>query len=1053
MRLTLLLLTTLLLNSFGIRAQIAGNDRPNVILMVLDDLNDWVGFLEGHPQTITPHMDKLAQRGTVFSNAYCTVPQCAPSRASFLTGKDPSYANLYLGNDVDKADFRGNFDSLVYTIPEILKDTGNYFTVVSNKIFHGKNMFPGVTDIDFDTSSVDACEKKKSWSKITDLSSGVEPSPTPFNSQSVGFGFDWGFYSDSLERKGIDYRGVDSALEFLRSYFGNPSRFCDHPFFLALGINKPHTPFDLPNRFKPEYYNQDYYQFPYQVPYNIPYNQMPPNGVVMPPQPPQGNWADYDSLPFIGKIMSTDYNKNLHQQFIEWPNTLSAGLPLVETGLDTAARLNILSEAHRANSILGYLSAIRYADDQVGRVMQALETRSDVFNNTVIILISDHGYSLGQKRHWKKVGLWETDIHVPMVIVDPRKTGNKVCHRTVSLLDLFPTILELTGIEEPTFADGSRYLDGESLVPLIDNPNMTWERPALTGVTLPNSYSDAGCNNHYSVRTEEFHYIRYRTNGAADSVSSCDFENSRIQEELYHIGLNREIDPHEWNNLGNDPAYRDLMDYLNQWTPEGPLFKQKASAVNISYDNIPCLLGKTDTVAFTASLITENGISIDPDTSGFIFSWNSELLIDTVYASSFTWADSLIDSTAFADNEFAILNLVARDTATGIMYNNLIRLSLNNQSIPSANFDLTVNGITLTIENYIDTGFYNSVLWEYEDGFKNTDIIPGNHNFGMPDTFSVIHSLFYGNDPLNQCSASNTFEISIDTSAFDSLCLSPQLVSLIDRSANRMKIEWQDVYGSIQYKRRYRDIIKNGVWKYNVGIIAPFSEISSLKPNTQYEIQVQAVCDASGIDTSDWSYPIRPTTLPCEPPRNISIFDITATTATISWQKSMEEPIASQLIYKAEVGGPPVFNPSQTTDTLTLTGLVPAAGYLFKMRSTCAQIGGSLTVNGGLSELFTFNTLDTVSLRLSPHDPGAIQVMPNPAFGYANFQFESNQAGNATMLIINETGSIVHSESLNLSLGLQTVGVDVSKLVAGHYLVHVNQADQNYSSKLIVIDY
>ena len=167
----------------------------------------------------------------------------------------------------------------------------------------------------------------------------------------------------------------------------------------------------------------------------------------------------------------------------------------------------------------------------VGRVLDALENGPHK-ENTIIVLWTDHGWSLGEKQHWRKHALWEVTTKTTLVIAGPEDVGkNQLCKKPVSLVDLYPTLLDLCGLPS---RDG---LDGKSLVPLLKSPEMEWERPVL--MTF-------GYENH-AIRTDRWRYIRYNDGG----------------EELY----DHDSDPNEWKNLASNAEYRPLMDMLKRSLP------------------------------------------------------------------------------------------------------------------------------------------------------------------------------------------------------------------------------------------------------------------------------------------------------------------------------------------------------------------------------------------------------------------------------------------------------------------------------------------------------
>jgi arylsulfatase A-like enzyme len=168
----------------------------------------------------------------------------------------------------------------------------------------------------------------------------------------------------------------------------------------------------------------------------------------------------------------------------------------------------------------------------VGRVLEALD-ESPYAEDTIIVLWSDHGLHLGEKLHWRKSTLWEESTHVPLIVVAPGVThAGGVCSRSVSLMDVYPTLIDLCGLG-PVSA-----LEGKSLVALLKDPKASWDQPALT---------TSGYLNH-ALRSERWRYIRY-ANGS---------------EELY----DHHKDPLEWTNLAEDPDYRIVKEELAQWLPQ-----------------------------------------------------------------------------------------------------------------------------------------------------------------------------------------------------------------------------------------------------------------------------------------------------------------------------------------------------------------------------------------------------------------------------------------------------------------------------------------------------
>jgi arylsulfatase A-like enzyme len=207
---------------------------------------------------------------------------------------------------------------------------------------------------------------------------------------------------------------------------------------------------------------------------------------------------------------------------------------------DVPAIAKVLAEENSFNSIVehnqwkqaiqGYLASASYADAQVGRVLDALNA-SPYKDNTIVVLISDHGFHIGEKQHWQKGTLWEEATHALMMFRVPGLTKpGHVCERTVTLLDLYPTLVELAGLPKPS------HLDGHSLVPLLKDAHAPWSFAALSAY-----------QSNMSVRTDEFRLIRYKDGTI----------------ELY----DKAKDPQEWVNQANKPEYAETQRKLASLLP------------------------------------------------------------------------------------------------------------------------------------------------------------------------------------------------------------------------------------------------------------------------------------------------------------------------------------------------------------------------------------------------------------------------------------------------------------------------------------------------------
>ncbi len=431
----------------------SSKDRPNVLFMAIDDLNDWVGCLGGHPDIKTPNLDRLAGRGVLFTNAHCSAPACNPSRASLMTGILPSTSGVYHNPDPWR---ESPVLKNAVTIPQHFMAHG-YSAVGGGKIYHGG--FP-------DPPSWQDYFPSQQKNKPDD----PEPANRPVNGIPNTAHFDWGPVDVPDEAMG-DRKVAAWAIKQLQKKH-------DKPFFLGCGFFRPHLPWYVPTKY---------------------FDMYPPDKITL----PHVNEDDLDDVPPIGRKMAKPEGD--HKKVVEYNQWRKA--------------------------VQGYLASISFVDTCVGRVIDALDG-SAYADNTIVILWSDHGWHLGEKLHWRKFSLWEEATHNVLMVVAPGVTRpGQRCSRPVTMLDIYPTLIELCNLAP------KKELQGRSFLPLLKNPQAEWDRPALT---------THGRDNH-SMRSERFRYIRY----------------SDGTEELY----DHEQDELEWTNLASDPNYAEVKKQLAKWLP------------------------------------------------------------------------------------------------------------------------------------------------------------------------------------------------------------------------------------------------------------------------------------------------------------------------------------------------------------------------------------------------------------------------------------------------------------------------------------------------------
>lgn len=449
---------------FSLKPASGQNEKPNVLLISIDDLNDWVGHLDGHPKVQTPHMDRLAASGVAFTNAHVQAPICNPSRTSFLTGLRPGTTGVYaLGPWI--RDVKGYED--VVTLPQYFEKNG-YVTMSTGKTYH--DAFPPEED------RRDGPEFTR-WG----FHGGFYPRPEePFVKATGHPLVDWGIFPEK-DTQQDDWKVTDWAIEQLK----NPPK--DKPFFLAVGIRHPHVPLFASQKWFDLYPEDDYLL-------------------------PVVRGDDRDDIPPFAWYLHWD----LPEPRLAWLQMHNEWKPKVRA----------------------YLASVSFADMLVGRLLDVLEQQG-LADNTIVVLLSDHGYHLGTKNITGKNTLWHETTRVPFIFSGPGVTETgKTSDAPVELLDLFPTLTDLAGLPE------KQGLEGHSLAPLLKDVNHKRPWPAIC---------THGPDNNVVI-TEQWRFIQYA-------------DGSR---ELY----NRKTDPYEWNNLagveGYEPVIEELADFLPKRAAPAP---------------------------------------------------------------------------------------------------------------------------------------------------------------------------------------------------------------------------------------------------------------------------------------------------------------------------------------------------------------------------------------------------------------------------------------------------------------------------------------------------
>ena len=525
-------------------------DRPNVLFIICDDLNDYIQGFGGHPQAKTPHMARLARSGVSFTQAHCNIPICGPSRASLFSGIYPHNSGCFgftkwdgyeiLKNSRTIMDhFRANGYQTLGTGKLMHQMVRNEWDAFGNPSDYGPFVYDGKEKIAHPTVPAPYREigaVDGSFGPLVNLTEIKSPGGKPLAWQTGGWGrqrelkihsqTDRDMTADELNGKWA----VDQLKAFTKQNGGKP-------FFMGVGFIRPHTPLIVPKKF---------------------FDMFPLQNIELP------NIRIEDVLDTHAKSV----------------RAIPGGSePTASRTEDMGSRLfRLLVESYEDKEsalrhfIQAYLASIAAVDEQIGRLLDVIDN-SPLKENTIIILTSDHGWGMGEKDYLYKNSLWQESTRVPLILRAPgigKPSG--VVTRPVSLIDIYPTLIDLCALDNKTMKnDKGHPLDGHSLKPLLEKPaEGKWSGPdsALTALyKWRMKYNPS--QESYSLRADHWRYIRY--------------ENGK--EELYATSE----DPHEWVNLAENPSYSQTLISMRKQllkrvpTPESnippqPAFKPKVIA-------------------------------------------------------------------------------------------------------------------------------------------------------------------------------------------------------------------------------------------------------------------------------------------------------------------------------------------------------------------------------------------------------------------------------------------------------------------------------------------
>jgi arylsulfatase A-like enzyme len=495
--------------------------KPNLLFIIVDDLNDLNIDRAGRPDVPTPNMDRLAARGVSFTNAHCNDPICAPSRASMLFGLYPQTSGLTW---FEKWQDNAILNQCV-SLPENLR-RGGYQTFGIGKIHHGGRPDKGFIEWgggnNFGPWPWNGDKKIKQqfvlhhpaqqeiidgapdvphgWEQTFGPITRIPSFPADPGKGIPGYtgwrmgGKPWNINADGTR----DLLGDEQVTNWSNAVI---ARKHDKPFAVFTGLVRTHTPLYAPQ----EYFDR----FP----------------------------LDKIELPKIAG------DKDDCAQI------------LVDDNLYGSRRYQMLAK-HKGKDYLrqwiqAYMACVAFVDDQIGRLIDAVDA-SPYNDNTVIIVTSDHGFSLGEKEYLYKQSLWDVGTRVPLIVAGvPGQAKGVQCSQPVSLIDIYPTLNDLCGLnKDPHEQTNGMELEGHSIRPLLMNPKGGWEGPDVAITCVPGKDHmlmkkyDNAWYPHFSVRSERWRYTLC-ANG---------------EEELYNH-VNDEL---EWTNLASSPEHAGIKAELRK---------------------------------------------------------------------------------------------------------------------------------------------------------------------------------------------------------------------------------------------------------------------------------------------------------------------------------------------------------------------------------------------------------------------------------------------------------------------------------------------------------
>ena len=501
--------------------------NKNVLFLAVDDLRPELGCY-GHDLIKSPNIDMLASRSMLFERAYCQVAVCSPSRASLMTGRRPDTNHVW---KIAANEYWRNYTNAT-SIPQYFKENG-FISIGMGKLYH-----PGAPSGDDDSAY--------SWS----------PEGLPyFHSKKRGNEtVSWFSFSGIEDNQLKDGDIAEHAVSVLQELRQNRSNGDNRPFFLGVGFHKPHLPFYAPSRY--------YDLYPPASEIKLANNPNPPKGMPDIAWSVWGELRHYSDMEKLFNVTkcSTDAQASINGKECRMPD-------------------EVTRELRRA-----YYSCVSYTDAQIGRVIKELEMQG-FSDDTIIMLWADHGWQLGEHNEWCKITNFEDATHVPFLLHVPSITdGGMKTQGFVELIDIFPTLAELAGLEIPPLCpEGNHKLltcvEGSSVVPLLKDPNQVWKKAAFSQFPRPKGglpsipgYPPFNDNEHeenvmgYTIRVDQYRFTEWVRFNRTTAVPNWD---EVWGTELYNHTQPTVLFDDENENLANKPELQSLVNELRKMLHAG----------------------------------------------------------------------------------------------------------------------------------------------------------------------------------------------------------------------------------------------------------------------------------------------------------------------------------------------------------------------------------------------------------------------------------------------------------------------------------------------------